>query len=288
MPNLTIPWGDGSGDNIYLTYDASQGDQIVLVASDANNGAARQKEITFVSAVGNISRKLTVSQESGMDLVFITYNDVCITYNDVAIGYPVETLNYVQDGLVLWLDGIDKGEENNAWVDKINGHSFINNGAIFNPDHIYLDGASFLQNSSFDGISAGVGTIEVVCEFENFASTSVLFMGKSGCLSLGVYQQRYCWSAGVSYATYGGGSAAAGSISISGARALRNGLALTASSADNWTGPNPYNWIGRRNSGSYFKGKVYCIRIYNRQLTMDEVMANLSIDNARFNLGLTV
>lgn len=90
MATTTIPWGDGSGDNIYLTYSASQGDQTVLVSSDANGGAARQKVITFVSTVGNISRSLTVLQESGMDYVSITWNDVCITYNDTAIAYPYE------------------------------------------------------------------------------------------------------------------------------------------------------------------------------------------------------
>lgn len=88
MATTTIPWGDGSGDNIYLTYSASTGDQTVLVSSDANGGAARQKVITFVSSVGNISRSLTVLQESGMDYVSITWNDVCITYNDTAIAYP--------------------------------------------------------------------------------------------------------------------------------------------------------------------------------------------------------
>lgn len=86
-----IPWGDGSGDLIYLTYSASEGDQTVLVSSDPNAGAARTQNITFVSTVGNISRTLTVIQEAGAtDLVSITWNDVCITYNDTAIAYPYE------------------------------------------------------------------------------------------------------------------------------------------------------------------------------------------------------
>lgn len=93
----TIPWGDGSGDNIYLTYSASQGDQTILVSSDANNGAFRQKEITFVSTVGNISRILTVLQEPGRDLVSITWNDVCITMDDVAIGYPLTSMDFNDD-----------------------------------------------------------------------------------------------------------------------------------------------------------------------------------------------
>lgn len=57
-----IPWGDGSGDKIYLTRNASEGDQNVQVSSDANTGAARSKVVTFTSGVGNIQRQLTINQ----------------------------------------------------------------------------------------------------------------------------------------------------------------------------------------------------------------------------------
>ena len=36
-----------------------------------------------------------------------------------------------------------------------------------------------------------------------------------------------------------------------------------------------------------FTGNVYCIRIYDRELTAQEILANQAIDNTRFNLGLT-
>lgn len=60
-----IPWGDGSGGLIYLSYSASEGDQTVLVSSDANTGDARSKVVTFTSGVGNIIRQLTINQEAG-------------------------------------------------------------------------------------------------------------------------------------------------------------------------------------------------------------------------------
>lgn len=65
MATTTIPWGDGSGDNIYLTYSSASGDQTVEVSSDANTGAARSKVITFTSNIGSITRQLTVNQEAG-------------------------------------------------------------------------------------------------------------------------------------------------------------------------------------------------------------------------------
>jgi len=89
MATTTIPWNDGSGDNITLTYTSASGSQTVSVSSDANMGlSARMKNITFTSGVGSIVRVLTVIQESNSEYVSITYNDVCITYNDAGIAYP--------------------------------------------------------------------------------------------------------------------------------------------------------------------------------------------------------
>lgn len=65
MATTTIPWGDGSGGNIYLTYPSASGDQTVSVTSDANTGAARSKVVSFTSGVGSIVRQLTVSQDAG-------------------------------------------------------------------------------------------------------------------------------------------------------------------------------------------------------------------------------
>lgn len=62
MATTTIPWGDGSGENIYLTYSSASGNQTVAVSSDANGGSVnRTKTITFTA--GNVTQTLTVLQE---------------------------------------------------------------------------------------------------------------------------------------------------------------------------------------------------------------------------------
>lgn len=84
-----IPWGDGSGDKIYLTRNASEGDQVVQVSSDAHSGyVSRTKDVTFSATAGGvtISRVLTILQQ-GKDITIITRNDVAVTENDVAVGY---------------------------------------------------------------------------------------------------------------------------------------------------------------------------------------------------------
>lgn len=91
MAVTTIPWGDGSGDNLYLTYPSASGDQTVTVTSDANAGASsRSKNITFSVTAGGttISRTLTVVQEAASGkLTIITRNGVASMDNDTVVGY---------------------------------------------------------------------------------------------------------------------------------------------------------------------------------------------------------
>lgn len=63
MATTTIPWDDGSGDNIYFTYPSASGDQTVEVSSDANTGSARSKVVTFTA--GSATQTLTVNQDAG-------------------------------------------------------------------------------------------------------------------------------------------------------------------------------------------------------------------------------
>ena len=84
-----VNWGDGSGDKIYLTYSASEGNQTVAVTSDAHTGyIERDKDITFSATAGGttITCTLTVKQ-AGKDITIITRNDVASTANEVAVGY---------------------------------------------------------------------------------------------------------------------------------------------------------------------------------------------------------
>lgn len=85
----SLSWNDGTGDNLYLTYSASEGNQTVTVTSDAHAGyVERSRDVVFQVIAGGttITRTLTVTQ-SGKDIVIITRNDTAFTRNDVAVGY---------------------------------------------------------------------------------------------------------------------------------------------------------------------------------------------------------
>ena len=68
-----ISWGDGSGDKIYVTREASEGNQIVSVSSDVNTGAARSKVVSFTSGVGSIVRQLTITQAENLPYTPVEY-----------------------------------------------------------------------------------------------------------------------------------------------------------------------------------------------------------------------
>ena len=217
------------------------------------------------------------------DLIINSQNKLYII-NNKALALK----SYVKDGLVMWLDGIDKGSNGTVWVDKINGYEFTNHGAVFNSDNVYLDGTAYLTGSTTPLFPTTSGTIEVV--YKKDSEEGIIIMAPSGNnqLSFGVINTYgIMWSAGTSKPKYSN-NIYWGSVSISSERALGNGTTLTqngSSYLSNNSGKPAY--IGKRDygSGNILKGKIFCIRLYNRPLTEEEVLYNLSIDRQRFDLG---
>ena len=98
MAITTIPWGDGSGDNIYLSAPSQTGDQSVSVTSDPNTGAARSKVVTF-SASGVSPVSLTINQDA---------------WRRLPLGYT--ELEYVITDSKAYLDTGVSGNNNNLIV----------------------------------------------------------------------------------------------------------------------------------------------------------------------------
>lgn len=48
MAKVTIPWGDGSGDNFYIDYTGVEGSSESLITSDINQtGVERRKNFSI-------------------------------------------------------------------------------------------------------------------------------------------------------------------------------------------------------------------------------------------------
>lgn len=65
-------------------------------------------------------------------------------------------------------------------------------------------------------------------------------------------------------------------------RMYRNGYEISSVGTNYWSAVGSKSYIGSRNGGDFFNGKVYGIRIYNRKLTETEILANQDIDMKRW------
>lgn len=202
--------------------------------------------------------------------------------------------DYIQDGLIFWLDGIDKGGSRNKWRDIIGGLEFVNYGAIENDDHFYFDGASYMIGPSGVVYDITNHTIEVCVEpivKSNWVLCTPSVHGYVEGFSVSFQ------SIGITYAKsttnlydipYNGKM----TISMNIERGYGNMNSLVLSIKDYFSDRNLWVVGGRTGYPTpsipryLFNGKIYAIRIYNKLLTSDEMIYNQQIDNLRFNLGI--
>ena len=208
----------------------------------------------------------------------------------VTVDDPGDVSKYIQSGLMLHMDGKLQGDTANAWTSLVGGYKFTATGSpVFNADNVQFDGSSRLGNNSFTAPLADGATIEVV--FESTGETGVIFSptASSKKIAAGLFTSGFLWniySNGRRYPVISNGS-----VSVNADRCLYNGVPQT-SNGNSYFGSSTalVNSIGcRYNSGSYnyfFTGKIYSIRIYNRKLSESEMLQNLNVDRARFNIGL--
>lgn len=142
MAVTTIPWGDGSGDNIYLTYPSASGDQTVLVSSDANAGSTdRTKTITFTASHHGTTdtKTLTVVQEG--------VPESYIVFVDPVVGQICAT---------MWGDGTGIKPSQAAQVTYTQfGTTFRNNTQITSFNELkYFTGLTLLPSNAFNGCSS--------------------------------------------------------------------------------------------------------------------------------------
>lgn len=198
--------------------------------------------------------------------------------------------NYIQDGLVLCLDGIDKGGSDGVWTSLVDGYEFTtdNTAMLAESGKVVFDGSSYLINNSFQCPSYSSATLEIVLKRDNISSVVFCPISGSSKIAAGFFNSRLftkIYSNGYSYSQV---SSAKTSISIKSDACFYNGAAQShVSSMDYIVTNGTVNYIGcRYNSGisSVFLGEVYCIRIYSRQLSTDEIIQNYEVDKKRFGL----
>lgn len=202
-------------------------------------------------------------------------------------------VGYIRDGLVLWMDGINKGTVSGAWVDRTAGHVFESiNGFTNGANYVGLSRSSsqYFRNATFTGpAEKEPTTIEVA--ISDYLGSSMAFMPRGTSVAFGVMSSAKgaIWTSH-DWATYAINFPAGSKLfSINSDTVIVDGNKITSFGASEWwTGEDSYNYIGRRSTGTYFDGKIYSIRIYNRILSQAEMLHNQRIDIKRYNIGIII
>lgn len=199
---------------------------------------------------------------------------------------------YIQNGLIFQLDGINKGPNEGAWTDLVGGIVFTNHGATA------LDNCWQFNYSQKDYMTSNVilpttsnCTVEVAY-YSTRHSTFIIISGDRYNSHLAVYlvsASEILFMQNQKKATVTNTLSKNHVFSFNNTNKLFD-LHSVGTSTATYYNNTAATYIGRRNwgGGNYFNGKIYAIRVYDRQLTEDEMLHNLQVDNIRFNLGLTI
>ena len=212
---------------------------------------------------------------------------------------------YVQDGLLACWDGFENAGANThdasatVWKDLVADREFnlynvtvADDGMVFGgtqSSYGELDAA----NTAATFGSAANGMLEIVYASTDGASSyTVLQSSSDSGIALGMYDSRFLAGSGEAanapmFAYAAGLSTNSVSIRYSSARPVDAwvwGDALGTAASDFWGAAEGKTTIGTRTSkqNNPFKGTIYCIRVYSRQLTAVEIAANSAVDRRRF------
>ena len=201
---------------------------------------------------------------------------------------------YIQDGLVLWLDGLDRGGVAGQWIDKISGNICTLSGAYTEQnDSIYFSGG-LGEFDSYVDVLKDSGTVEaVVRRIAADSSSKPILTMHDDRLGASIYRHQsdeisrmryYChsgslssWLFPISTANY--------TISGSSDIGIANGIEGQLNTDTSWVSKGKL--LAARGTGTAFIGEICSVRVYNRKLSKKEILHNQKIDNKLYNLGIT-
>lgn len=212
-------------------------------------------------------------------------------------------MDYVTDGLIHWLDGINKGASDGTWVDLIGGHIYTNYGDVTPISNgFYFDGVDDrFYNNTFTTVTAPTThTIEVVlsgaqvgstggyCLFAAYAANGtasvkrfyVSFVGDYSTIALASTSNSPLYS-------YSSASDIKSIVSCPDGRCYINNIPAVSTRDGYFSYNGGANRVGcgyYNSNRHFYKGNIHAVRIYNRSLTAEELAHNHALDLLRFNL----
>lgn len=213
--------------------------------------------------------------------------------------------DYIRNGLVLMLDGLNIGTDTEGWTDLISQRIFIPHNAVKKAAGYLTASGKYLDFDDSLNISAENCTIEV-CFNKLDTSAGTIFAAKgSNQISFSIVSNNnIAWSTSSQpkYISNLSTLSGAHTISINANRGLvdvHNSIKNTHTGFDNnnniiqianetasvASSSNIIGGSGINGATNPFTGTIYAIRIYNRQLTLTEMKHNQREDVKRYNLN---
>ena len=201
--------------------------------------------------------------------------------------YPLVAPYLLADGLAFM---VDCQYECSAalWKDLIGAVEFAGSGVSLQDGVPYFSGssASYQNTASTLAFNYGAVTLEIVYKatVDNSGSNRKFFGVKGGTVSYGALSNNrgiICSDGSCQQFPYITNAQFTRASVYSDSYAYFNGIAKVASGGNSWGDENK-NFIGNGGSWNGYAGRVYAIRIYNRKLTEQEILANQAIDLQRW------
>lgn len=254
-----------------------------------------------VTTVASTDYTLSGTLTTGTSTITATYSGKSDQFT-----VTVTHFGYVTDGLIMWLDG-EKNSTDGAhasplttWVDQSgNGWDWTNGSssmaATVNAKSLSFDGTNDYLYRSYQSVPSNVAMMEIVYK-----------RTKGGCMLTGFGRSKpgniniHSTAGSITFHTGTGnssdsntgfqpGDTAGTTISVNSAGYV-NGVAVqTAGNGNDWQYEYPsigkYRGSSGNDSSYCFQGEIFCIRLYSRILTEEEILANYAVDASRFNIA---
>lgn len=286
--------------NIATTYKSMLGsvvkkEKIVSSQMGVDNTGGTYTPGTTLEPIGLTQRQSDAITD------FTPFRDAGLLFDDYCDYFPQTTdeYGYVATGITNHFDGINKGNNANAWTDLLTDIYFpLNEYCTSEENAVYLNGQGSTMASDVIDTTSTTKTFEICCNNINKAVGAIYNSGK--------FRQLSCLiNTASQYALYPAGgwgsqnyySATVTDVLLlsitfpnSGLTKIINGIKNTSTAGYGASYPisdtNPT--IGGLPSDKLIECRIYSIRVYNRALEEDEMLHNQRVDNERFNMGLDI
>ena len=230
-------------------------------------------------------------------------------YNGTRLNVYTPTYNgYIQDGLVLWLDGYSntgtaRNNTTTTWKDLSGtGNDLTVSGATWGYKSLYFDGTNDYasRSSAKYNISNNKYTLEILLKPEKQGNYQLIYDTINSGAAVKQYMSVWLGTSNkFNYDISNGSTSAQMSSTFT---SVNNTMYALAASLDTKT-YRLYNKAkldatkelgftpSMSNSGIYvggsvyyYQGRIYSIRVYNKVLTQEEILHNYNYDKQKFNI----